>query len=441
MNEQTIWRRSFQLFGPLSLSTMAGMSIGAALFLAGSLWALAKGWRTWGREALREAWLNPWGLATVLFFAACFLSLLAAWIFPPLGRSVGGFSELKKFHHFLYPPFIALALLRTSPGGAPGRHPFWKIWAGMGVFLFFVAVAQFFARDLFPEAWLSARFFRAAGSSGRFHGQGLMFFHLSFAACMSFVASAGFARSLWPCLSERGWVRAAWAAVGVAGAGAVYFSFSRAGLFGLCALVCTLGFLRRPLWGLGAVLACALIASGLWFSVPSLRQRFNEAASYNSERIIMWETAWEMFKERPLLGVGFGRTGEYSPAFSERVIGHRAAFTSHAHNNVLDIMGATGALGLAAFLGWWGVLFAWAARALRTANPSDRWLAAAALASFVAFHVNGLTQVNFWDGKSQHTMMLWAGVVLALELRRRNGAAAVGEGPVHEGSARAFTSK
>jgi MYXO-CTERM domain-containing protein len=33
--------------------------------------------------------------------------------------------------------------------------------------------------------------------------------------------------------------------------------------------------------------------------------------------------------------------------------------------------------------------------------------------------VNGLTQVNFWDGKSQHTLMLWAGVVLALAIRRR----------------------
>ncbi|RYZ96317.1 MAG: O-antigen ligase family protein, partial [Proteobacteria bacterium] len=348
-----------------------------------------------------------------------------AWIFPPLGIPVSGFGELKKFHYFLYPPLVALALTRTSD--SIERHPFWKIWAGMGVFLFFVSVAQFFAQDLFPPSWLEARFFRAAGTSHRFHGQGFMFFHLSFATCMSFVAAMGLSRFVFPSLWDQGWRRWAWGAVGLAGTLAVYFSFSRAGIIGLVGMVCTIGFLRRPLAGLGAVLACLLLGITLWVSMPSLRQRFTEAGTYNSERYIMWESAWEMFKERPVLGLGFGRTGEYSPAFSERVLGHRASFTSHAHNNILDIMGAIGGLGLAAFIAWWGVLCAWALRAFRHARAGEKWLPAAALSAFVAFHIDGLTQVNFWDGKSQHTLMIWVGVVLALELRQR-ARAARGEG-------------
>ena len=43
---------------------------------------------------------------------------------------------------------------------------------------------------------------------------------------------------------------------------------------------------------------------------------------------------------------------------------------------------------------------------------------AAALAGLLAFQVNGITQVNFWDGKSQHTLMIWAGVVLS-QLKRK----------------------
>lgn len=414
-----IWRRFFVLFGPLSLSSMAGMSIGAALFMVSTVVALARGWQEWGRSALRAAYGNPYGYLSLAFFLVAFLSLVFGGLFPPLGIEAAGLGELKKFHHFLYPPLVALALLRSNPGGPLERHPFWKAWGAMGVGLFFVAVAQFFARDLFPEAWLGNRFFRVGAGIERFHAQGLMFFHLSFAACMSFVAAAGLARLLWPLREDGPRARAFWGTLGVMAVAAVYFSFSRIALGGLVALICTLGFLRRPLAGVFALAACLVVAATLWFSMPSLRDRFHYANASNGERVVMWETAWEMFKDRPLLGVGFGRTGKYSPAYSDRLLGHHATFTSHAHNNVLDQMGSTGALGLGVFLAWWGLIFLWAARAFRGAAAEDRWLPAAALAGFVAFHVNGLTQVNFWDGKSEHTMMLWVGVVLALELRRR----------------------
>ena len=419
MNDQRIWRRSFNLFGPLSLSTMAGMSIGGALFLLASVWAIARSWRDWGKEALREAWANPYGAATAFFFLACFLSLFMAWIYPPAGTegAPAGFRELKKFHHFLYPPIIAIALLRTSD--TIERHPFWKFWAGMGVFCFVLGVLQFFARDLFPEAWLGHRFFRGAGGSGRFHAQGLMFFHLSFASCMTFVAAAGLARFLWPLPFDQGKKRWLWLLVGIAGVGAVYFSYSRIGLVGLIVLIATLGFLKSPKGGFAALVACCALGAVLYTTVPSLHQRFAEAASYNSERYIMWQTAWEMFKERPITGLGFGRSSSLSAIYAERMLGHKASFTSHAHNNILEILGSVGLFGLLAYLAWWGAAFLFAWRSFREAREGERWLPAAALAAFVAFQVNGLTQVNFWDGKSQHTMMLMVGVALACELRRR----------------------
>jgi hypothetical protein len=414
---QKIWRGSFLLFAPLSLSSMAGMSIGSGLFLLASLFALVRGWATWGKDALREVIWNAWGFATAAFFLAALLSLVFAAIFPPLGIPVYGFAELAKFHHFLYPPLIALALLRTAD--SLDQHPFWKWWGAAGLVCFVLATAQFFGRDLFPEPWLSNRFFRAMNSTGRFHGQGLMYFHLSFAACLSFVAAAGLARFLFPLNYDSPKERGFWGVVGVGGCLAVYFAFSRIGLAGLVAIIIILGFLRRPLLGLASVAFCALVGSGLWIFMPSLSQRFREAASYNDERYIMWQTAWKMFEARPLLGMGFGRSGKYSPEFARQLLGHDAAFTSHAHDNVLDLLASVGALGLAAFAAWWIVLFVWAGKAFRQARAGEEWLPAAAIAGFIAFQINGITQVNFWDGKSQHTLMLWAGVVIALEVRRR----------------------
>ena len=65
----------------------------------------------------------------------------------------------------------------------------------------------------------------------------------------------------------------------------------------------------------------------------------------------MWQAARDMFLDRPLTGVGFSRTGELSPYYKKKnVYDETTDFTSHAHNNFLDILGATGGLGMLAFL-------------------------------------------------------------------------------------------
>jgi O-antigen ligase len=394
---------------------MAGMSVGGGLFLAASFWSIARSWKAGAGKHLKEAFRHPVMIASLAVFAVSFLSLAWAWISPPLGEPVSGFKELKKFHHFLYPPFIALAFLYTAD--EIEKHPFWKFWGGMGIFCGILACLQFFGRDLFPEAWLDSRFFRPIGETGRFHGQGLMFFHLSFAACMSFVAAAGLARVLWPFKWDSRREKLFWAAVALAGFVAVFFSYSRISLVGILVIAALLFFLKRPIWGAATVVVLIGLSLVIWRESPSLQQRFSQTSGATIERKLMWQSAWEMFQDRPALGFGFARSGRYTPAYAEKILGRKPWFTSHAHNNVLDALAATGAAGLLAYLAWWGVLFVSAWRSFRSAT--EKWLPAAALAAMVAFQVNGLTQVNFWDGKSQHTMMIWAGVVLALSLRRR----------------------
>jgi O-antigen ligase len=391
---------------------MAGMSIGAGVFLLASVWAIARSPEV--RKSLRQMLSHPLTWATFAFFLVAWASLVAANSSVPLGIPVSGYGELKKFHHFLYPAVVALAFLFT--GDALEKHPFWKIWGGMGIFCGLLAVLQFFGADLFPAAWLGSRFFRPVGQTGRFHGQGLMFFHLSFASCMSFVAAAGVARVLWPLRWDGRKEKIFWGLVALVGSFGVYFSYSRIALAGLAVLVAFLCFLKKPLWG--ALAAVLVVAAGfaLWRESPSLRLRFELSTGSNAERILMWESAWKMFEDRPLLGFGFGRSGTYTPAYAEKILGKKPWFTSHAHDNFLDELAANGLLGLLAYLSWWLVLFVSAWKSFLAAK--EKWLPAAALGAFLVFQVNGLTQVNFWDGKSQHTLMIWAGVTLALALRR-----------------------
>ena len=414
VHERNAWRKIFGAYGMLSLSSMAGMGLGGSLFVLATLWNLVRGWKVWGRAALLE--LIPFLWPSVFLFFAAFLSLAASQIWPPLGEfPAHGFTELKKFHYFLYPPAVALVLLLTSD--QLERHPFWKIWGGMGIFCGILALLQFFGRDLFPEPWLAHRFFRTVGGTNRFHAQGLMFFHLSFASCLTFVAVAGWARVLWPLSWDNRKSRIFWFTVALAGALSVYFSYSRTGQITLAVVLVFLGFLKRPLLGVSAAGLALLLGVVLWWESPSLRDRFIYNRPGNAERMVMWESGWEMFKDRPITGFGFSHSAEFTPIYSEKILGHKAEFTSHPHNNILDFLAATGILGLVGFL-WWSLsLLWWSWRSFRSSQT--KWLPAAALAGLLGFQLNGLTQVNFWDGKSQHTLMLWAGVALALAVKEK----------------------
>lgn len=415
---KTWWAGSFALFAVLSLSSMAGMSIGGGIYLAASILLLVKTWPAAEGQYFRRLLLSPYAIASYLLFFVSFLSLLYAQIFPPLGPELQGFSELKKYHHFLYPLFVALGLQFAL--GKKNESVFWKWWMVIGFLCAGMAVAQFWGASLFPASWLESRFFRAAGNSGKFHAQGLMYFHLSFASCMPFVAAPGLARALWPAEGDTKSQRLMWLALGIGGSLATFYSYSRIAWVALMFLLVAFGFLKKPRYGILTLVAVMLTAMAVWSLSPSMQKRWVEARAGVFERKIVWAGAWEMFERRPLLGVGFGRTGAYSATYAELALGKKPEFSSHAHDNTLDILASMGLLGFFAYAGWWLYLFWESLKCFRFFPTGEKWMPAAAIAGFLAFQVNGLTQVNFWDGKSQHALMVWCGVVLFMWGRRKS---------------------
>jgi O-antigen ligase len=153
------------------------------------------------------------------------------------------------------------------------------------------------------------------------------------------------------------------------------------------------------------------VAIAIAYQVPAIHVRFFDQQGI-SPRETLWEANIRFFKDRPLTGVGLKHNEELSGYYLMDKFKTSDVFQGHAHNNVIDILGSTGAIGFLFFLAWWGFLF-WILTALvRTPPGISPFFAKGLLAAFVVYQINGLTQVNFWEAKVQHQLMWMVAWVL-----------------------------
>ncbi|ART56404.1 polymerase [Acidovorax carolinensis] len=122
---------------------------------------------------------------------------------------------------------------------------------------------------------------------------------------------------------------------------------------------------RRIYWGLGALVFAAVALS----QVPAVERRLDEArqelqiyqergdgSSSVGQRLVHWRLAWEMGRDRPL--IGWGRAG-YIEEKERRVAAGQAHPSvleyGHAHNEVLDLFAKRGLLGVLLLMVFYGV--------------------------------------------------------------------------------------
>jgi hypothetical protein len=90
------------------------------------------------------------------------------------------------------------------------------------------------------------------------------------------------------------------------------------------------------------------------------------------------------------------------------------------------MLGGTGLIGTAAFLIWTAFTFQLALRTAKKAeNAGEHRLSDLAYGIFTALillHVNGMTNVTFWEGKVMHQQMLGVSILLLIDLLHRRGA-------------------
>jgi O-antigen ligase len=140
----------------------------------------------------------------------------------------------------------------------------------------------------------------------------------------------------------------------------------------------------------------------------------------NVSRLLLWKAGLKIFADHPLIGVGDIDLGDLLRAYADP--GYTGEW-GHVHNIMLQVMVTLGSIGAVAALAIFTVIAVTEWRIFRRVR--DDWFAGSfvlgALAVFVGFQVNGLTEWSFGDQEVVIVMWVTVGIAFALGRLAGNG--------------------
>lgn len=392
-----------------TLISMAIMNIGAAVycavFLGVVIWEKKRSFKT-GDFLSKNLWFHRYFWISVFLVLACSLSSVVAHFNPLVILSKAVPVEFPrdfiKTWYFALPIVHVLTLRRLNTSQI--RFVLW-VWVGAFGLLSVLGITQYY----FGWDWMRSRVIPIPSAERRYHVDLWLGHHLSAANILIF-----------PFFAALDWLRKSFA---------LKKNFQqRCVLFGILAVggVALLFTYSRMLWlsmGVGLViylvivlprrvLAPAIIIIALLTvavsQIPHIQTRIQDLSGH-MDREVLWKANRYYFSQRPWTGIGFRKNQEMSESFIrwdnpkvERI------FSGHAHNNVLEMLGGTGLVGTLAWFIWNIFIFM-----LLWKNFSEGALFGAGfLIVWAIFHINGITQVNFWEGKVLHQVMWMVGLSL-----------------------------
>jgi O-antigen ligase len=153
----------------------------------------------------------------------------------------------------------------------------------------------------------------------------------------------------------------------------------------------------------------------------SIRSRFTNGIRDvvgKSERKIIWQANWTIFKTSPLIGVGYGQNTKMLPDIYKQMRLEEGVLVSHAHNQYLHLASGTGVLGLICYMWIWCFFYfwlwkLWKLRGKREGLSSwDQGVVAGLFMAQLTFMIGSLTEANFEHSKVRFIVMLmWAYIV------------------------------
>jgi O-antigen ligase len=322
--------------------------------LVGLVAAFAAQWR-WGRLESKPLSGSDWLLASLLVILTA-STILAG---TPEVRAAEGFSPMWR----LVMSFIVPALLYWIAREAPLSHRAWigslAILSALGIYLALTGLAEIAGKWslVFPryiaDPTLGIHFGRARGPE------------LNSASLGVYLTVCLWCAWLLRPEVRRGWQLVLLTAVPLMAIG-IYATYTRSTWIGLGASAAVVGYLQLPknwrlplftLAGLGGL----LVVAATWQSVVDLEREGSGSESEHSvdQRKSFTYVSWQMFKDHPVFGVGFGRFYDRKlPYLSDRSqeFELESLRNLHHHNTLLSLLTETGMLGLAAFL---ALLAAW----------------------------------------------------------------------------------
>lgn len=143
----------------------------------------------------------------------------------------------------------------------------------------------------------------------------------------------------------------------------------------------------------------------------------NNRYQSNSERLLMWNSAWNMFKDHPVLGVGLG---QYKDNYQHKYISPKAKEPNlaHAHNNFLQMLAENGMVG---FIGFISMFIYIAGYNLKQFFTEKNIYSLAICAVTVTLLLQGCTEFNFGNSAvvKSYWLVLGCLVVLAESFKKK----------------------
>jgi O-antigen ligase len=325
------------------------------VLLVGLVAALVAQWR-WSRLEPKPLAGADWLLAALLVILGA-SALLAG---QPEVRAAEGFSPMWRLVMSFVVPAVLYWIVRQAPLARRKWVASLAIFAALGVYLALTGLAEITGQWslVFPryisDPTLGIHFGRARGPE------------LNAASLGVYLTVC-----LWCTWFLRPNVRRGWQLVLIAAlplmALAVVATLTRSTWLGLLASAAVVGYVQLPThWRLPlftiAALGGVLIAAATWNDMIGLQREGTASESEHSvdQRKSFAYVSWQMFKDHPVFGVGFGRFYDRKlPYLSDRSQDFEldSLRTLHHHNTLLSLVTETGMVGLAAFV---ALLAAWA---------------------------------------------------------------------------------
>ena len=383
--------------------------------------------------------LPAWTWGTLLILVG--LAFVSAFVNP---GTLGTLDQMR-YHYRVFLPFVLLLALPN----VDLRRVLSTFAVFIALFSVYGAIQYRFGVDwLHPEGHKIIRPFDKSGvymAVGNFSHQmtygGVMLLAAVFLLGLGTARDSGSLRA-----------RALWTAGGALAALATLVSLARSAWLGALVGLLILAMLRLPRrWsaalGTLAVLAmggyAALVASATFLperllspDAPAIVQRILRTSPQSDvDRVRMWQSGLMSVRDRPWLGAGMGRAGAVLPAYRQVII-QRYGYTymleagEGLHDIYLQVTFELGLLGLAAYLAFWGAIFAWGGKtliALRTCAAAARvpdaglfrGIVQGAVAALGGSMAAGLFENNAYDKEVQGVILLLMGLVLYAGLRVR----------------------
>jgi O-antigen ligase len=178
----------------------------------------------------------------------------------------------------------------------------------------------------------------------------------------------------------------------------LFLAYARGGWIAFLAAVPFFFFKENKKVFISIGLAGLLFAGGSFAVSQKVRDTVLKRKGSNDQRLAFYSAAYNAFKEKPLFGYGYKNFESNSKDIKKR---HKIPFayqSGHAHNNFMEHLASTGAIGAIAFLLFclfWGI---------ETYKYSYL-----GFPFFVGFFTSGMFQYTFGDGENMFLIMaIWA---------------------------------